>query len=96
MKRALVVGSNGWVASRLVELLQKDCPGIYVRGFDIASRREGSTVQDFVRGDISKAEDVEKAMDSIDTVFHVAALVNGSGIFFLHFLTVWTEKKFCV
>eukprot|EP01128_Nolandella_sp_AFSM9_P001256 TRINITY_DN11367_c0_g1_i1.p1 TRINITY_DN11367_c0_g1~~TRINITY_DN11367_c0_g1_i1.p1 ORF type:complete len:397 (-),score=111.21 TRINITY_DN11367_c0_g1_i1:88-1278(-) len=71
--KALVTGSNGWVASNIVSLLQEK--GVFVRGFDIAPQSDKSTVDDFVRGDLTKAEDVLKACEGMDTVFHVASLV---------------------
>jgi len=80
MERILIVGANGWVASRLVSIiteLHKETK-IFLRGMDITPQKENNLLDDFIQGDITVAEDVKKALDGIDTVFHVVALFQGS------------------
>eukprot|EP01126_Amoeba_proteus_P021644 TRINITY_DN2202_c0_g1_i3.p1 TRINITY_DN2202_c0_g1~~TRINITY_DN2202_c0_g1_i3.p1 ORF type:complete len:294 (-),score=44.73 TRINITY_DN2202_c0_g1_i3:69-950(-) len=78
MKKVLIVGSNGWLASRIIVLLKEKRKDVMIRGFDITPLRVGSNVDDFIQGDVTKRDDVTKAMKGIDTVFHVASIVNGS------------------
>lgn len=77
MQRVLVVGSNGWVASRLIQILKERFPKIFIRGFDIQPCAWGTKVDDFVQGDISNLQSVLAATATMDTVFHVAAIVMG-------------------
>jgi sterol-4alpha-carboxylate 3-dehydrogenase (decarboxylating) len=75
IQRALVTGSNGFVAANLVKRLRD--LGVFVRGLDITDKRLESDVNEFVKGDLTKPEDVENAVNGCDTVFHVAAVIHG-------------------
>eukprot|EP01127_Copromyxa_protea_P005717 TRINITY_DN15581_c0_g1_i1.p1 TRINITY_DN15581_c0_g1~~TRINITY_DN15581_c0_g1_i1.p1 ORF type:complete len:447 (+),score=116.15 TRINITY_DN15581_c0_g1_i1:875-2215(+) len=78
MKKVLIIGSNGWLASRLASMLkERKGDKIVIRGFDIMPCKEGVKVDEFVRGDLTSKADVTQAMVGIDTVFHVAAIVMG-------------------
>ncbi|CAM9611651.1 unnamed protein product [Chrysoparadoxa australica] len=74
---AVVTGGNGFTGRRLVEmLLERGCARIV--SFDIAPKADDA-VNDpkvvYMQGDITKPEDVDKACEGADCVWHVAALV---------------------
>mmetsp|Transcript_19754 Transcript_19754/g.27563 ORF Transcript_19754/g.27563 Transcript_19754/m.27563 type:complete len:396 (-) Transcript_19754:116-1303(-) len=76
-KRYLVTGGSGFLGSHIVEaLLERGEPNI--TAFDI--RPSPLFANDprvkFIQGDLRKKEDLLKACQGIDTVFHAAALVN--------------------
>lgn len=70
--KALVTGGGGFVGRRVVEMLLDE--GVDVRFFARGSYPEvealGATA---IRGDLRSAEDVERAVDGVDVVFHVAS-----------------------
>lgn len=74
MLRYLVTGGAGFVGSHLVEdLLQR---GHHVRVLDdlsTGSRRNVPTAAEFVEGDITDGDTVERAFAGIDGCFHLAA-----------------------
>lgn len=76
--RCCVTGGSGFVGQRLVEMaLERGAS--YVSSFDIAPKPadglpESSSLKYF-QGDITSMDDVRAALDGVDTVFHVAALV---------------------
>lgn len=75
--RCAVTGGCGFVGHRLVEMLVERGAARVV-AFDVAPapawKLDDPRVQ-YVQGDITKAEDVDKALQGIDCVWHVAALV---------------------
>eukprot|EP01121_Diplochlamys_sp_Union-15-3_P007386 TRINITY_DN1874_c0_g1_i1.p1 TRINITY_DN1874_c0_g1~~TRINITY_DN1874_c0_g1_i1.p1 ORF type:complete len:481 (-),score=99.04 TRINITY_DN1874_c0_g1_i1:43-1446(-) len=78
-KRALVTGSNGFVASRLTDMLLEK--GWQVTGIDVV---EGNRKQDgftFKKADLTKIGDLLETFKDVDTVFHVAALWKGSQVY---------------
>ena len=78
IKKVLVTGAAGFVGLHLVEALLKR--GLKVRGLDnfMCSRKEGLSPflkrMEFVEGDIRDRDDVRKAMNGVDAVFHLAAI----------------------
>jgi UDP-N-acetylglucosamine 4-epimerase len=83
-KRVLVTGGAGFIGSNLVDALLRD--GAFVRVLDSLRNTKGddrnlqdalkSPTFEFLRGDIRNPEDCRQACDSIDIVFHEAALVS--------------------
>lgn len=75
--RILVTGATGFIGARLLARLAVECDSLKVL------RREGSSLEaiknikfeDFI-GDITSYEDVMRAVDGVDAVFHVAASVS--------------------
>lgn len=68
--RVLVTGGTGYLGRALAERLQQD--GNRVRIMDI---RKGDLFCEYIEGDILSETDVDHAMQGIDAVFHVAAVV---------------------
>ena len=69
----LVTGANGYVGKHLVRrLLELDCR---VRALDLAPFAGDARVESIV-ADIRNAGDVRAACEGVDTVFHVAAIIN--------------------
>jgi NAD dependent epimerase/dehydratase len=83
-KKVLVTGADGFIGSHLAEYLAS--LGCEVRAFvyynsfnsrgwlDSLSKAESSTME-FFSGDIRDPHGVEKAMEGMDMVFHLAALI---------------------
>lgn len=51
MKKVLIIGSNGWLASRIAAMLKERKGGaVVIRGFDILPCKPGVAVDEFVQG----------------------------------------------
>lgn len=72
MKAALVTGGSGFVGSFLVEELHNQGYKVFV--FDTA-KPEFEKISTFIRGDIRNLDDVQKATDRVDQVFHLAGIL---------------------
>lgn len=78
--RILVTGGAGFIGSHLVEALSRK--KYEIRIIDDFSTGKWQNIEKFknrieiIRGDISKKEAVEKAMEDVDYVFHEAALTS--------------------
>ncbi|MFT5717909.1 MAG: nucleoside-diphosphate-sugar epimerase [Oleiphilaceae bacterium] len=81
----LVTGAAGFIGRRLVKRLLDE--GRQVSAFDVMACPEslqGETNLDWFQGDISKREDVKKAVHGCHSIFHLAALVGDWGQAALH------------
>jgi len=82
MKRALVCGAGGFIASHLVKKLKKE--GYWVRGVDIKNPEFSPTAADeFMLLDLRERTNAEKAVSGpLDEVYQLAADMGGMG--FIH------------
>jgi nucleoside-diphosphate-sugar epimerase len=82
MKRALVCGAGGFIASHLVKKLKKE--GYWVRGVDIKNPEFSPTAADeFMLLDLRERPNAEKAVSGpFDEVYQLAADMGGMG--FIH------------
>ena len=79
-KKCLVTGGSGFIGSHLVDTLLDN--GCRVRVLDNMvngkweniSHHSGDKSFEFRRGDITDPLDVERAMDGVEVVFHLACL----------------------
>jgi 3beta-hydroxy-delta5-steroid dehydrogenase/steroid delta-isomerase len=70
----LVTGASGYLGEHLVrELLRQ---GARVRGFDVRPLTLRHPHFEFVGGDVRSYEEVRKACEGIETIFHVAAVLD--------------------
>ena len=76
--RVLVTGGSGFVGANLVrELLER---GHRVRSFDrVESALDPHPALETVTGDITASDDVARAVEGMDTVFHTAAIIDLMG-----------------
>lgn len=73
----LVTGGSGFVGQRLVEMLVERGAKRVV-SFDISPKPVNASNDpriEYVQGDLTKYEDVNKASEGVECVFHIAALV---------------------
>lgn len=76
-KKCCVTGGSGFVGQRLVEMLVER-GATKVVSFDIAPKPKDGLDKpeiEYFQGDLTKAEDVEKACKGAECVFHIGALV---------------------
>lgn len=71
--RVLVTGSNGRIGKQLVGTLQT--AGYSVRGFDLTAPEAGLS-SDYVIGSLSDQSAINRALDGVDAVIHLAALMS--------------------
>ncbi|MEM0038964.1 MAG: SDR family NAD(P)-dependent oxidoreductase, partial [Thermofilum sp.] len=75
--KVLVTGGAGFIGSFLAEkLLQKGFEVKILDNFSTGTLKNLSHIQDqveIVRGDIRSPQDLEKAINGVDAVFHFAA-----------------------
>jgi len=82
ISRILITGGAGFIGSHIVDRLIKE--GYEVVVLDNFSSGKVKNIQhhlssqrlQLVRGDIRNSEDVKKAVKDVDTIFHLAAIVN--------------------
>ena len=76
LRVALVTGATGFIGRHLVEALLSD--GVHVRGLARSEAGAASVVRagaECCRGDVTQPETLARAVEGVDTVFHLAALV---------------------
>lgn len=81
MKRILVNGAGGFIASHLVKRLKSE--GFWVRGADLKRPEySDSTADEFVVGDLRDPEVVAKVVSGVEDVYQLAADMGGAGYLF--------------
>jgi len=70
-EKVLVTGSSGFIGSHVADVLEEQ--GYSVVLFDAVSSKYKSKFQKEIIGDILKPEDIEKAIEGCDVVYHFAA-----------------------
>jgi len=77
MERVLVTGGAGFIGSNLVEeLVERGKEVVVLDNLYLGDENNLSQVEDeieFINGSVLDEEDVEKALQGVDTVFHLAA-----------------------
>ena len=69
----LVIGATGSLGSALVRKLEGEDLRVLVRSEDAFRERFGDMKVDIYEGDLSNQEDIDRAIDDADTVFHCAS-----------------------
>ncbi|MEY3559755.1 MAG: hypothetical protein RIS12_187 [Bacteroidota bacterium] len=82
MRKVLVCGAGGFIGGHLVKKLKKQ--GCWVRGVDIKHHEfAASPADEFVIGDLTRQDVVEKVLDQpFDEVYQLAADMGGAGYIF--------------
>jgi GDP-D-mannose 3',5'-epimerase len=82
MKKVLICGAGGFIGGHLVKKLKKE--GCWVRGVDIKYHEFATSPADeFIIGDLTRQEVVEKVLDQpFDEVYQLAADMGGAGYIF--------------
>jgi len=82
MRKVLVCGAGGFIGGHLVKKLKKE--GAWVRGVDIKQHEFASSpVDEFIIGDLTRQNVVEKVLDQpFDEVYQLAADMGGAGYIF--------------
>ena len=81
MKKALVNGAGGFIASHLVRRLRAE--GFWVRGVDLKRPEfSESSANEFVAGDLRDPKVAEAVVEGIDDVYQLAADMGGAGYIF--------------
>ena len=81
IKNALITGGSGFAGSHVAKaLLDRGCK---VRVLDIVKPSFTHKNLEFVTGDLRNLDDMIKSCEGVDTVFHMAAIINllgGKGV----------------
>jgi GDP-D-mannose 3', 5'-epimerase len=81
VKRVLVNGAGGFIASHLVKRLKSE--GFWVRGADLKKPEYSDTVADeFIVGDLRDPNVVTSAVNGVEDVYQLAADMGGAGYIF--------------
>jgi GDP-D-mannose 3', 5'-epimerase len=81
LKRILVNGAGGFIASHLVKRLKSE--GFWVRGADLKRPEySDSAADEFVVGDLRDPEVVAKVVSGVEDVYQLAADMGGAGYLF--------------
>ena len=82
MKKVLVTGGSGFIGSAICKMLTKK--GISVTSFDNNFRQNIKKKKlsiKYIKGDITKLEDLRKIRKNFDCIFHLA-FINGTKFFY--------------
>jgi GDP-D-mannose 3',5'-epimerase len=81
LKRVLVTGAGGFIASHLVKRLKSE--GYWVRGADLKKPEYSNTAADeFVVGDLRDPAVVTSVVSGVDEIYQLAADMGGAGYIF--------------
>jgi GDP-D-mannose 3', 5'-epimerase len=81
LKKVLVTGAGGFIASHLVRRLKTE--GFWVRGADLKKPEYSETAaDDFVVGDLRDPRVVASVVDGVEDVYQLAADMGGAGYIF--------------
>lgn len=72
--KCLVTGATGSLGAALVRLLKDEDLRVLVRDEDAFLERFGDIDVDVYEGDLCEEEDIDRAIDDVDTVFHCACM----------------------
>jgi nucleoside-diphosphate-sugar epimerase len=70
----LVTGATGSLGAALVRLLRGSDLRVLVRDEEAFRQRFGDTGATVIEGDLCEVEDIDRAIDDVDTVFHCACM----------------------
>jgi nucleoside-diphosphate-sugar epimerase len=73
--RVLVIGASGYLGGFVVNRLHS--AGYYLRGCDRVPPPDARPLDEFVVGDVTRYDDVRRAMEGQDAAVHLVALVRG-------------------
>ncbi len=83
---ALVTGGAGFIGSHLVqELIDRGFKVTVLDNLSVGTRSAVDNRARFIEGDIRSRDDVKKALQGVDCVFHLAAKVSIRGSFEMFF-----------
>ena len=78
MKTILITGATGFLGTHLVELLRREEPNARLRLMSrSASVSNGTSQIESVAADITNAEQVRRAIEGVDEIYHLAGTTLG-------------------
>ena len=83
MTRVLVTGGSGFIGTKTIEHLRATFPDMAIRGLDL-DWPEVNGIEN-IRGSILDIDDVGRAVQDCDYVFHIAAMLGVSAPIVNHY-----------